>query len=290
MSKIWLVTGAARGLGRSVVEAALAAGDRVVATARNPERLADLEKAHGGNLRTFALDVTDADAAKAAIDFTVRTFSGLDVLVNNAGVGQISPFEQISLADFRAQIDVNFYGVVNLTHAALPVLRKQRAGYIINISSVAGRTAIPTLAAYTAAKWAVGGFTEALSTEVKALGIKVTSVEPGGMRTEWASVAGSTVPELLPEYQASVGWILDVIKGTPGHEFGDPARVAKVVVDLAGRDEVPTHLLLGTDALHAAALAEDARQKSDAEWKAVSISTNFSPDADLSYFESVKGN
>ncbi|MDE1007132.1 MAG: SDR family NAD(P)-dependent oxidoreductase [Paraburkholderia fungorum] len=289
MSKIWLVTGAARGLGRSIVEAALAAGDRVVATARNPERLADLEKAHGGNLRTFALDVTDADAARAAIDFTVRTFSGLDVLVNNAGFGQASPFEQISLEDFRAQIDVNFYGVVNLTHAALPVLRKQRSGYIINISSSAGRAAIPAMTAYTAAKWAVGGFTEALSMEVEALGIKVTAVEPGGLRTEWSSIASSDMPELLPEYQESVGNILDALKNNAGHEIGDPARAAKVVIDLAGRDEVPKHLLLGSDAVRWVSLTEGARQKSDTEWKAVSISTDLSANVDLSHFDRFKG-
>ena len=288
MSRIWLVTGAARGLGRSIVEAALAAGDRVVAAARSPGRLAALEKTHGGNLRTFALDVPDADAAEAAVDFTVRTFGRLDVLVNNAGFGQASPFEQISLADFRAQIDVNFYGVVNLTHATLPVMRKQRSGHIINISSSAGRSAIPAMTAYTAAKWAVGGFTEALALEVEALGIKVSAVEPGGLRTEWSTIASSALPELLPEYQASVGKVLDALKNISGHEMGDPARVAKVVVDLAGLDVLPTHLLLGSDALHWVGLAEGARQRSDAEWKEVSISTNFSADVDVSHLVGFK--
>ena len=287
MSKIWLITGSAHGLGRSIVEAALAAGDRVVATARDPGRLGDLVAEHGDSLRSFALDVTDAKAAQAAVDFTIATFGRLDVLVNNAGFGHFSPFEQADPDDFRAQIDTNFYGVVHLSRAVLPVMRAQRSGHIINISSVGGRSSAPGMSAYQAAKWAVGGFTEVLAKEVAAFGVKVVAVEPGGMRTNWGQVARGNTPDLLPDYEPSVGAMLGLLKDYIGHEVGDPARVAKVVVDLAGRDTVPAHLLLGSDALHVNAMAEAARQADAKEWAEVSVSTDFEG-SDLSILAGIK--
>jgi NAD(P)-dependent dehydrogenase (short-subunit alcohol dehydrogenase family) len=287
MSKIWLITGSARGLGRSIVEAALAAGDRVVATARDPGRLADLQGEHGDDLRTFALDVTNAKAAQAAVEFAVESFGRLDVLVNNAGFGHIAPFEQTEEADFRAQIDTNLYGVVNLTRAALPVMRRQRSGCIINISSVGGRVSTPGVSAYQAAKWAVGGFTEVIAKEVAPFGVKVVSVEPGGMRTDWAVTAGSAAPELLPDYEASVGATVSLMKAYAGHEIGDPAKIAAVIVDLANRDKLPAHLLIGSDALFVFKQAEATRQAEAAEWVPVSISTDF-PGVDLSFLKGIK--
>ena len=209
MPKTWLITGSARGLGRSITEAALAAGHNVVATARDPGRLADLQGRYPDTLLSFALDVTDAAAAKAAVDFTVEAFGRLDVLVNNAGFGHIAPFEQTREADFRAQIDTNFYGVVNLTRAALPVMRHQRSGHIINVSSVGGRISMPGLSAYQAAKWAVGGFTEVLAKEAAPFGVKLVSLEPGGMRTDWGEIARGNAPALLPDYEPSVGAVLE---------------------------------------------------------------------------------
>src|SRR5271155_3287408 len=178
MSKVWLITGAARGLGRSIAEAVLAAGDNLVATARDPVRLADLQKRYGDQVRTAVLDVTDATAAEAAVRVAVGGLGRLDVLVNNAGFGHVAPFEQTPEDDFRSQIDTNFYGVVNLTRAVLPIMRRQRGGHIINISSVGGRIGTPGLSAYQAAKWAVGGFTEVLAQEGSAFGVKFVSVEP----------------------------------------------------------------------------------------------------------------
>lgn len=274
MSKIWLVTGSARGLGRHVVETALAEGDRVVATARDPGRLADLEERHGGDLRTFALDVTDAAAAAAAVDFADTTFGRLDVLVNNAGFGNVAPFEQTTEEDFRAQIETNLYGVVNLTRAAIPVMRRQRAGCIVNVSSVGGRAATPGLSAYQTAKWAVGGFTEVLAQEVAPFGIKVIALEPGGMRTDWGFTARGNTPAILPDYQPSVGAVLDLLKGYAGNEIGDPRKVARLIADLATRDTLPNHLLLGSDALHVFHQAEAARRKAAEEWAAVSRSVD----------------
>jgi NAD(P)-dependent dehydrogenase (short-subunit alcohol dehydrogenase family) len=274
MSKVWLITGAARGLGRSIAEAVLVAGDNLVATARDPGRLADFQKQYGDRLRTAVLDVTNADAARAAVEVAVAGFGRLDVLVNNAGFGHVAPFEQAPEDDFRAQIDTNFYGVVNLTRAVLPVMRRQRSGHIINISSVGGRLGMPGLSAYQAAKWAVGGFTEVLATEVAPFGVKVVSVEPGGMRTEWGEIARGHVPELLPDYEPSVGALQNLLKQHVGNEAGDPARVAQVVVRLAAHDNPPMHLLLGGDALQYFGEADAARSAVAEQWRAVSLSTD----------------
>ena len=274
MPKIWLVTGSARGLGRAIAEAALHAGDSVVATARDPARLADLEKQYGGRARSFALDVTDGPAAEAAVDFAIATFGRLDVLVNNAGYGHIIPFEQMSDADFRAQMDTNFYGVVNMVRAALPQMRSRREGHIVNISSVGGRASSPGLSAYQSAKWAVGGLTEVLAKETAAFGVKLIAIEPGGMRTDWGAVASEERTELLADYQPSVGAMLAHLKDYFGNEIGDPRKVAEVIVALTRRLDLPPHLLLGSDALRVYAKAEGERQKALEDWAAVSRSVD----------------
>ncbi|SIO64166.1 SDR family NAD(P)-dependent oxidoreductase [Paraburkholderia phenazinium] len=284
MAKVWLVTGSARGLGRKIVEAALAAGERVVATARNPQHLADLVEQYGEQVRAVALDVTDAAAAQAAVAATLDAFGRLDVLVNNAGFGHLAPFEQASEDDFRAQIDTNFYGVVNVTRAAIPILRKQRSGHIIQISSVGGRIGMPGFSAYQSAKWAVGGFTEVVSQELAPLGIKVTALEPGGMKTEWGNEASNALPELLEDYAPSVGAIIGLLGQHVGKETSDPAKVAQVVLKLAYHEQTPVHLLLGSDALHFFGEADKARAASAAAWREVSLATDFAAPAALPDF------
>ena len=274
MSKVWLITGAGRGLGRSIAEAVLASGNQLVATARDLSRLADLMKRYDGQIRTAVLDVTDANAAGAAVQAAVDGFGRLDVLVNNAGFGHVAPFEQTSEDDFRAQIDTNFFGVVNLTRAALPIMRRQRSGHIINISSVGGRMGMPGLSAYQAAKWAVSGFTEVLAQECAAFGVKVISVEPGGMRTEWGEIARGQLPDLLPDYQPSVGALQELLQKIVGNEAGDPEKVAQVVLRLAAHDNPPAHLLLGSDALHYFGRADSARNADAERWRMVSLSTD----------------
>ncbi|CAG4886698.1 SDR family NAD(P)-dependent oxidoreductase [Paraburkholderia saeva] len=275
MTKVWLVTGSARGLGREIVEAALAAGERVVATARNPAHLDTLVERYGDRVRVAALDVTDSGAALDAVQLAVDAFGRLDVVVNNAGFGHLAPFEQAPEADFRAQIDTNFYGVVNVTRAALPVMRQQRAGHIIQISSVGGRVGIAGLAAYQAAKWAVGGFTEVISQEVAPFGVKVTALEPGGMKTGWGGEALSALPDLLPDYAPSVGQTIDLLGQHVGQETSDPAKVAALVLRLAAHDTLPPHLLLGSDALYFCGDGDKARAASAALWHDVSLSTDF---------------
>ncbi len=284
MSKVWLVTGSGRGLGREIVVAALTAGDRVVATARDPRQLADLQARFGEQIRPVTLDVSDPEGAPAAVEVAVKAFGRLDVLVNNAGFGHMVPFEQTAVDDFRAQLDTNFYGVVNLTRAALPIMRKQKSGHIIQISSVGGRVGTPGLSAYQAAKWAVGGFTEVLAKEVAHLGIKVTTLEPGGMRTGWGAEARRIVPDMLPDYEASVGAWLERLREYTGKEASDPARVAAVVVKLASHDNPPVHLLLGSDALHFAGETEKARAAAEQRWRPVSLATDYTAPAALPEF------
>ncbi|MGH8447300.1 MAG: SDR family NAD(P)-dependent oxidoreductase [Solimonas sp.] len=273
-SKVWLVTGSGRGLGRHIVEAALAHGDRVAATARDLRTLAELKAHYGEQVRLIELDVTDAAAARAAVRETQTVFGRLDVVVNNAGYGRVAPFEQADAAAFRAQIDANFHGVVNVTRAALPLLRAQRSGHILQISSVGGRTGVPGFTAYQAAKWAVGGFSEALSQELAPLGIRVSVLEPGGMRTDWAHGAGSEVPDILPDYAVSVGALTDLLGQYAGREASDPARVAQVVLKLAYHDDPPLHLLLGSDAVHFCGQADESRATLAARWLPVSLSTD----------------
>jgi NAD(P)-dependent dehydrogenase (short-subunit alcohol dehydrogenase family) len=274
MSKVWLVTGSASGLGRNIAEAVLASGARLVATAREPRRLDDLVKKYGDKIRTASLDVTDEEEAKAAVQAAVETFGSLDVVVNNAGYGDIAPFEQLSTERFKALIDTNFYGVVFMTRAALPIMRKQRSGCILQISSVGGRLARPGSAGYHAAKWAVGGFTEALAQEVAPFGVKVCALEPGGMRTNWGARANQNTPSLLADYEPSVGATITALAAYWGNETSDPAKVAQLVLRLAAGEHLPAHLLIGSDAVQYAGQAETTRAQEAERWRDVSVSTD----------------
>jgi NAD(P)-dependent dehydrogenase (short-subunit alcohol dehydrogenase family) len=274
MPKVWMVTGSASGLGRNIAEAVLASGDRLVATARDPRRLEDLVQKYGDQIRTASLDVADEDAARLAVQVAVDAFGRLDVVVNNAGYGDVAPFEQLSSERFKAVMDTNFYGVVNVTRAVLPIMRKQKSGCILQISSVGGRLALPGSTAYHAAKWAVGGFTESLAQEVAPFGVKVCALEPGGMRTNWGTRAHKDIPDLLPDYEPSVGAVVKALHSLWGHENSDPARVAQVVLRLAVSDRLPVHLLIGSDAVRYAGEAEATRAADAESWREISVSTD----------------
>lgn len=199
MPKTWLITGSANGIGRSTAELVLARGDNLVATARDVNRLLNLAHRYGKQVALIELDVTDMSASRGAVATATGRFGRLDVLLNNAGYAHLSPFEQVSEDDFKAEIDTNFYGVVNLTRAALPGMRQQKSGHIIiNISSSSARFGSPGSTAYGAAKWAVSGFTASLAKEVKPFGVQAIAVEPGSIRTNWTRVARGHVPPLLP--------------------------------------------------------------------------------------------
>src|SRR6202051_3880569 len=208
MAKVWLITGSGNGLGRDIAEAALAAGASVVAGARRTEELKPLVAQYGARVKPVTLEVRDEAAAKGAVQLALDTLGRLDVLVNNAGYGRIAPFEQISAEDFQAVVDTCFYGVVYTTRAAVPVMRKQKSGRIFQVSSVGGRLAVPGNTPYHAAKWAVGGFSDALAMEVAPFGVEVCTLETGGIRDKWARRAVQNAPDLLPEYEATVGSFL----------------------------------------------------------------------------------
>src|SRR5258707_262298 len=191
-------------LGRAIAEAVLAAGDTLIATARHPQQLSDLVERYGDNVRAVALDVTDERAAIAAVQLAVDVFGRLDVLVNNAGYGNLAAIEDTTMQDFRAQLETNLFVVVNLTKAAFPVMRRQGAGRILQFSSVGGRVGPIGRGAYAAAKWGVEGFSEVLAKEVGPLGIKVTIIEPGGFRTDFAG-SSQTILADDPAYAATVG-------------------------------------------------------------------------------------
>src|SRR5713226_2765884 len=244
MSKVWLVTGSGSGLGRNITEAVLASGARLVATAREPRRLDDVVKKYGDQVRTASLDVADENAANSAVRAAVDAFGRLDVVVNNAGYADIAPFEQLSAERFKAVVDTNFYGVVNVCRVAIPIMRKQKSGCILQISSVGGRLARPGNSPYHAAKWAVGGLTESLAQELAPFGVKVCAIEPGGMRTNWGARANQDTPDLLPDYEPSVGSVVKALESYWGHETGDPVKVAQVILRLAAADRLPAHLLL----------------------------------------------
>src|SRR5580765_2369935 len=275
MSKVWLITGSGNGLGRDIAEAALAAGDSVVAGARRTEELAPLMAQYGARLKPATLEVRNEAAAKAAVQLALDSFGRLDVLVNNAGYGQIAPFEQMSTENFQAVVDTCFYGVVYTTRAAIPVMRKQKSGHIFQVSSVGGRLAVPGNTPYHAAKWAVGGFSDGLAMEVAPFGVKICTLEPGGIRTNWARRARQNAPDVLPDYEASVGAMLKVLRGLEGRTEGDPRKIADVILQLANSDDVPARLILGVDAEKRVQEAEAARASEAEKWRHLTVSTVF---------------
>ena len=273
--KTWLITGSGNGLGRNIAEAALAAGDNVVAGTRRTEELAPLVAQYGERVRPVTLEVRDEAAAKAAVQLAVDTFGRLDVLVNNAGYGQFAPFEQMSAEDFQAVVDTCFYGVVYTTRAAIPIMRKQRSGHIFQVSSIGGRLAFAGNTPYHAAKWAVGGFSDALAMEVAPFGVKVCTLEPGGIRTNWIRRAGQNAPDLLPDYEVSVGPMLNMLRNLEGRSEGDPLKIANLIVQLANSEEVPVRLILGVDAEKLVHQVEAARASEAGKWRHLTVSTVF---------------
>ncbi|HEY0702499.1 MAG TPA: oxidoreductase [Candidatus Acidoferrales bacterium] len=274
MTQVWLVTGSSRGLGRAIVEAGLAAGNKILATARNLGSLSDLPQRYGASVKLFALDVTDEAAAANAIKTAVDTFGSLDVVINNAGYGNLSSVEDTPISDFRAQIETNLFGTIIVTKAALPYFREKRAGRFIQFSSVGGRIGPPGRAPYSAAKWGVEGFSEVLSREVLPLGIQVTIVEPGGFRTDFAG-SSTQLSEGRPEYDSTVGKTARFQRDYNGKQPGDPQKAAQAILKLAREPKPPLRLLLGSDAYNAVEKNDQARLEEAKTWKEVSHSTDF---------------
>jgi NAD(P)-dependent dehydrogenase (short-subunit alcohol dehydrogenase family) len=247
--KVWFVTGAGRGMGVDIARAALAAGHAVVATGRDPERVGDAVGAHD-DLLTVPLDVTDPAGAQAAVDAAVERFGRIDVLVNNAGNFYAGFFEEITPADFRAQIETNLFGPLNVTRAVLPVLRAQRSGHVVTISSTAGLIGQEFCTAYAASKFALEGWMESLAPEVALFGIRTTVVEPGFFRTDLLTAESTNYAEpSIDDYAERTRQTVAAWNGMNGRQGGDPAKLAAALVRVATQDEPPLRWVAGADAV-----------------------------------------
>jgi NAD(P)-dependent dehydrogenase (short-subunit alcohol dehydrogenase family) len=249
--KIWLVTGAGRGMGTDIARAALDAGHAVVATGRNPARVAEALAAHE-DLLTVALDVTDPASIQVAVDAAEQRFGRIDVLVNNAGNFYAGFFEELSPEDFRAQIETNLFGPLNVTRAVLPLMRAQRSGLVATFSSTAGITGGEFTSAYAASKFALEGWNESLTPEVGPFGIRTMLVEPGFFRTELLTEDSTRYPEpTIEDYAERTRQTVTAWRGMNGQQGGDPAKLARALVQLCDSDEPPLRWAAGTDAVAA---------------------------------------
>lgn len=272
MTKVWFITGSSRGLGRSLAEAVLKSGDKLVATARNTAQLDELVAQYGDQIYPVSLDVTDYEQVYHVVADAVAHFGRIDVLVNNAGFGIIGAAEAYTEEQVRSQLETNLYAPIEITRAVLPYMRKQGSGRILQISSIGGRVGNAGLTMYQAAKFGLGGFTEALSKEVAPLGIYVTSVEPGGFRTDWAGASMTYAREI--EGYEMVNQRTDYFKSGKFIPVGDPERAADVMVALAVHPAPPVHLVLGSEAIGILKHADDARKVEMEEWEHISLSTD----------------
>ena len=270
----WLITGCSTGFGREIARAALEAGHSVVVTARRADAVQDLIDGSGDRALAVELDVTDAAQIEAAVSAADDAFGGIDVLVNNAGHGYLSAVEEGEDAEVRKLFDVNYFGAVDMIKAVLPAMRARGSGHIVNISSMTGLVANPPNAYYSSTKFALEAVTEALATEVRPLGIKVTAIEPGAFRTDWATRSMKESDTPIGDY-AEVATRKDLIKQFADHLPGDPRKVAEAVLMVTKLDEPPLRLLLGRDVLKAMRHKIAVMTSSIDEWEAVTRDVNF---------------
>lgn len=274
MSKVWFITGSSRGFGRELVRAALEAGDDVAAAARRPEQLADLVETHGPRVLPLALDVTDPVQATSALAAAQDRFGRLDVVVNNAGYANVAPIETGDEADFRAQFETNFWGVYHVSKAAIPVLREQGDGLIVQFSSMGGRVGGSAgIASYQAAKFALDGFSRVLQAETAPFGIRVLVVEPSGFATDWAG-SSMSIAEIPERYADTVGR-MNAVRTSDAVSAGDPARAAQILVRLSRRTDLPYHLPLGVNAVEGSIRQDEQLLQTDRKWAAVGRSADF---------------
>jgi NADP-dependent 3-hydroxy acid dehydrogenase YdfG len=273
--RVWFITGASTGFGRLLAEEALKAGNKVVATARNVKQIADLEEHHQHNVLALALDVTKPEEIAAAVEATLVKFGRLDVLVNNAGYGLIGAVEEASEAQIDREIQTNVYGVLRVTRAWLPQLRKQKSGHIINLSSVAGVASMPGLGLYNLTKFAVEGVSEALADELKPLGIRVTIIEPGPFRTDFAGRSADFAENEIADYAATAGKTRENLRGYQGTQKGDPLRAVRVMMELVDHPNPPLRLLMGALALMRYRTKAKAWAADVDAWEAVTLGTDF---------------
>lgn len=273
--KVWFITGVSGGLGRSLALEAARQGDVVVGTLRNPDQFAGFENLFPGKTFPVLADVTNFQQVEAGIDYTISRFGRLDVLVNNAGYGLMGAVEELSEDQIRHQMEVNFFGALNAIRCALPHMRKQRNGHILNISSIAGLNGTNGGALYNASKFALEGLSEGLTLEVKPLGIAVTIVEPGPFRTKWAGEGLVNAAKSIPDYQESAHLIHERLANINGKQAGDPDKAAKLMWKITRVENPPLRLLLGASAYNLIERKMQKKMDEFAEWKSEGKATDF---------------
>ncbi|MDV6378670.1 oxidoreductase [Sporosarcina sp. GW1-11] len=271
-SKVWFITGCSTGFGREIAKKVIAAGYKVVATARNVEHIRDLQELHPENVQLLKLDVTDKEQVKDAVDQAIESFGRIDVLVNNAGIGYFSSVEESVEEETRKMFEINFWGLMAVTNEVLPHVRKQKSGHIINFSSISGLASFPAVGYYNATKYAVEGISESLAKEVAPIGIKVTLIEPGAFRTDWAGRSANRTQTAIDDYQETVGKRIERPSGT---EEGDPEKLAEAVLHVAQSENPPLRLLLGAAAYELAYEKFTHLLEDMAEWKEVTMNADF---------------
>ncbi len=274
-TRVWFITGASTGFGRVLTEEVLKAGGNVAATARNVSQISALEQQYPGRAKAFALDVTHKSQAQAAVAQAIATFGRIDVLVNNAGYGLAGAVEEADEEEIVRQIDTNIYGVVHVTRAVLPHMRKQRSGHIINISSVAGLIGTPGLSYYNLTKFAVNGFSEGLAAELAPLGIRLTIIEPGPFRTDFAGRSAFISKTEIPDYVPTVGKTREYLRTIDGTQKGDPLRAAHAIMSVVDSPEPPLHLLMGSVALNRYRAKLKQMEHDVNKWEAVTLGADF---------------
>lgn len=276
MPRTWFVTGAARGIGAEIVKAALAAGDRVAATGRTTRNIEQAFRGESDRLLVLPLDVTKEDQIRAAVDAAVKKFGSIDVLVNNAGYGQLGVFEETTPEQVRAQFDTNVFGLMAVTRAVIPIMRRQRRGRIFNISSVAGLRGIFGASTYNASKFAVEGFSQAIAQELSPFGVYLTAISPGYIRTDFLDQSSIRYSEgqSISDYAKPVAEFRSFMENRSHQQAGDPAKLAAVIVHLSQVENPPVSFVAGSDAVEMATNAIKARQEQIDEWRELSVRTD----------------
>tara|TARA_R110000868_G_scaffold70819_7_gene208016 strand:- start:17740 stop:18585 length:846 start_codon:yes stop_codon:yes gene_type:complete len=270
--KVWWITGVSTGFGKSIAQAALARGDIVVGTVRKVADRIAFEALAPGRSLCFILDVTDDEAVKKTASIIELETGGIDILVNNAGYGLVGAIEEASAAEIHAQFDVNVFGAISVIQSVLPFMRGRGAGRIINITSVSGLAPWMGTGIYGASKFALECIGQTLAEEVKPLGIKVTNVAPGGLRTDFATRSLTTTKTEIADYEPTAHLARSILSGGGGQENGDPMKAAAAVLQIADAEEPPMHLLLGADAMHYAGRTIASFQMEMADWAPLTVS------------------
>jgi NAD(P)-dependent dehydrogenase (short-subunit alcohol dehydrogenase family) len=271
MGKVWLITGCSTGFGRELSIAAIKNGDKVAVTARNTEDIVDIVKGNEENAIAIKLDVTNKADIANAVSETIAKFGRIDVLVNNAGIGYFAAVEESEDDQVRKMFDINVFGLGNMTQAVLPIMRAQKSGHVVNISSIGGLRSFPAVGYYNATKYAVDGLSEALAKEVSHLGIKVTIICPSGFRTDWAGRSANNSNIIIEDYVTTAEQNKNTIRGNSGNQPGDPKLAALAIIKAVEAENPPLRLLLGAAAYKGANLKIEELQKDFEEWKETSI-------------------